>query len=239
MTVRGRENELESVRESTYRYSRAFELCTSRTDYYLPITNEEASENMDTDSGAAADLGGGDSGEEKDPFAQVQSDPLGNDAAGEVEETAEIQEGTLGGTGATLEELEPEAELAEAEAAEEDAPAAAEPEAEPEPAAAEPEPEASAVAEPEPPAPTGKVGTSEREYVVQRQDGKDDDGNREWVEVTRIKAANGEVALRQAYAALVPSDSEEAVTLVVIPAYFFHPKTVKAMAKVNRAIEIA
>lgn len=192
------------------------------------------------ESGAAANLGGGDTGEQNDPFAGVESDPLGD--ANEVAEAGVPQEGTLGGDGATLEDLGgaeeaeadpgPEAEQAEvgAEEPEPESPVAEQEDEVPEPKTARPDPDP----DPSP----GKVGTSEREYIVQRQAPDDDDGNPVWVEVLRITASNGEAALRSAYAELVPSESEAAVTLVVIPVHFFKPKTVRGKAKVNRAIEI-
>jgi hypothetical protein len=180
------------------------------------------------------DLGGGGEEEPKDPFATVPA---------EVGEDGEQDGATLGGEGATLEDLQAEQEEPAA-AGEEDLaadppplPSSEEPEPEPEPAAAEPEPAPAATEEPaeEPTPPTKKEGTAERPYTVLY---KAEDGN--WAEATDkpIKAANGEVALREAYASLVPADSEDSYTLVVIPVHYWKPKEVKAKKKISRAVEI-
>lgn len=182
----------------------------------------------------------------RDVFEDVEPDPLGGDDEPKPEETPA---GRLGGDGETLEELEQRAEepaepepTPEAEPEPVEEPVAEEPAAEEE-AEAAPESEAADAAEagkvePEPePAPspgTKKAGTADREYVVLQEVGK-----KEYKEVLEpIRAGNGEAAIREAYAKLVPGDSEDSVTLVVVPSHFWKPKTVKAKAKVNRAIEI-
>lgn len=204
------------------------------------------------------DLGGGDEGAapaSPDPFADVPADG----GAPEVEEAP----GALGGDGATLEELGEEEPLGEEEApinggAEEEggelpgAPvdplASDEP---PAPAAEEPAPAEGPPAEPEPtpePKPEaeksepkaasksgGKKGTAERTYVVLTRNGE---GHWEEVIDGGVKAANGESAMRQAYSELVEEDSDDALTLAVIPAHYWNPKTVQSKVKRDRAIEI-
>jgi hypothetical protein len=188
-----------------------------------------------------------------DPFAEIPADG--------GEETAE---GTVGGDGATLEELE-EAPLNAAEPApgeflEEP------PEAEPEPEAPEPAPEPEAkpepvetiensvaVAEPEPqdeakeqpvssdapePAKAKKAGSSVRHYTVLKANPDTGEWSEPFKKEGGIEAANGEIAIREAYNRLVPEDSAEQIELVVFPTHYWKPRKVGAATKVRRSVTI-
>lgn len=177
---------------------------------------------------------GGDEELKADPFADVPAD------AGDGEEAVE---GGLGGDGATLEDLAEEEGAPSPEPINGDegdpAPLPGEGEPEPEPVADEPEPAPEPEgqddqAEKAKPA-SKKAGTTERPYqvLVEIEAGH-------WQEALDgpIQAANGDVALREAYAALVPAESADPKTLVVIPVHYWKPREVKAKTKISRAVEI-
>jgi len=206
---------------------------------------------MSDEAAAAAedlDLGGGGEAGSPDPFKEVPAD-------GGLPQ-AEEAPGALGGDGATLEELgaeeEPPADEAPINGAEGDLPGAPvdplkpdddppAPDDEPDPAEESPaEPDPAPEPEPEPEKPkdakasSGKKGTAERIYHVLKK------GEGGWTEPipNGIKAANGEAALRTAYTQLVDEDSDDPLTLAVIPAHYWNPKTVQSKVKRDRAIEI-
>lgn len=242
--VRKLEDELEPQRKALgAKHSRAIETVTVRSDgYYEPEGEVSMSdENAELDLGAPPEPS-------PDPFAGVPAD------AGAEPEAAE---GTLGGDGGTLEDLEGgepinggEAELGE-EAAAADA-AAAEPEPEPQaaadpdqPAAAsEPEPQAKAQPasedeEGEPAKVEGKKsGSSTRHYAILMKN----EATGEWVEPFAdeggIEAANGEIAIREAYNRLVPEEEEKQIELVVFPTHYWKPRKVGMKAKVKRSVTI-
>lgn len=209
----------------------------------------------------------GTEGGSNDPFAGVEADPLGAPAEGSLGGDGETLEDLADGgapinggeepaPGEFLEEPEEgdgvisEEEASEAAAEEARAEAAtAEPEPDPAPPAAEPEPEP----EPEPQAAEGAkpdgdaepdkpkakaAGTAERQYTVLKSVAVGDDIH--WIEAVKggVRAANGEQAIREAYALLVPADSEEEIELSVIPAHYWKPRKVAAKAKVRRTVSI-
>lgn len=247
--VRAVEAEVEPLRKALgARFSRAYEVVSARSDgyYYIQQPTLGDSEQMNGDDNGGLDLGGAEEEVTKDPFAQVPADveaeqepegPSGLEELPAEEEPEPVAE-------PVSEEPDPDADPTPlpGEAAEpvEEEPVSTEPEPEAE-AEPEPEPEAEAAAaepgqtEPEPAKETNKQGTSERPYVilVENKDGGFDKATDE-----PVKATNGDVALRVAYAKLVPEDSEESKTLVVIPEHYFKPKVVKAKKKVSRAVEI-
>lgn len=193
-----------------------------------------------------------------DPFADVPADEGA---------PAEPAEGTLGGDGATLDELEeqplnaepqpgdfledPEAEPAEPEAepaAEEGAQPPVEPVETIEGAAAAQESESEPESEPAPEAkskpasgdaePAKKSGSSTRHYAILMKNPDTGEWSEPFAEEGGIEAANGEIALREAYGRLVPGDSEEQIELVCFPTHYWKPKKVGAKAKVRRSVTI-
>lgn len=210
---------------------------------------------MNDESVADMDLGGEGDGEEgapKDAFADIPADGgLGEQEPTAPEAVPPPPGESLGGDGAALgeeEELAPEeppingeeAALPEGQAADPlaDPPPAEAPTPEPEPEQpeSEPEPDSKPEAEAKKTAKGGgKKGTTERTYVVLQQ------GEHGWTEpiAEGIVASNGEQAIRKAYAQLVAEDSGDPITLAVIPAHFWSPKTVQAKVKHERAVEIS
>lgn len=140
-----------------------------------------------------------------------------------------------GGPG--YEETQHEAAAEAAAVLPEDAPEPAESPAEPEtPEPPLPEPPA----EPEPqPAEAAKKGSPTRTYFVLEQQTQDVDPEGEPVfrERTTVVAHNGEGALRKAYRKLF-GDSEEQVTMVVVPESMWKPKPVRGRTKADVSIDI-
>lgn len=226
--VRRLEDELEPQRKALgAKHSRAIETVTVFSDgYYEP----EGEVSM-SDENSELDLGAAPPEPAPDPFAGVEAD------AGAEPEPAE---GGLGGDGGTLEELEGgEAINGGAEPTEQ----AAEPEPEPEPevpasvAEAEvPKDElASADQEAEP---AKKSGSSTRHYAVLKKNPDTGEWQEPFAEEGGIDAANGEIAMRKAYARLVPPESKDQIELVVFPTHYWKPKKVGAKAEVKRSVTI-
>jgi hypothetical protein len=140
-----------------------------------------------------------------------------------------------GGPG--YEETQHEAAAEAAAVLPEEAPEPAESPAEPEtPEPPLPEPPA----EPEPPpAESAKKGSPTRTYFVLEQQTQDVDPEGEPVfrERTTVVAHNGEGALRKAYRKLF-GDSEEQVTMVVVPESMWKPKPVRGRTKADVSIDI-
>lgn len=241
--VRRLEDELEPQRKALgAKHSRAIERVTVNSDgYYEPEGDVSMSdENNELDLGAPPEPA-------PDPFAEVPAD------AGTEPEVAE---GTLGGDGATLEELEAEqagepingesgefleepAEAAEPEPVAEEKPEPVEsiehaepaPEAKPQPASED------AAAEPEK-VEAKKSGSSTRHYAVLVKNPETGEWKEPFSEEGGIEAANGEIAMREAYTRLVPEDSEDQIEMVVFPTHYWKPKKVGAKAKVRRSVTI-
>lgn len=227
--VRDLEDEIEPQRKAQgAKHSRAIERVTVNSDgYYEPEGEVSMSdENNELDLAAPPEPA-------PDPFAEVEAD-----AGAEPEEQAP-PEGTLGGDGATLEELEAEpinggAEPGEGEFLEDPEAATAEPEPEQSEAKAEPASEAEAA---EPKA-DKKSGSSTRHYAVLMKNPESGEWKEPFSEEGGIQAANGEIAMREAYSRLVPADSEDQIELVVFPTHYWKPKKVGAKAKVKRSVTI-
>lgn len=190
-----------------------------------------------SDENAELDLGAAPPEPAPDPFAEVEAD------AGAESEPAE---GTLGGDGGTLEELEGgepingAAEPAEflEEPPEADADGAAQDEPEPEPeAAAEPAPKGKPASD-DAKAEGKKTGSSIRNYAVLMRNAETGEWKEPFAEDGGIQAANGEIALREAYNRLVPEEEERQIELVVFPTHYWKPRKVGVKAKVKRSVTI-
>jgi hypothetical protein len=170
---------------------------------------------------------------------------------GEEEELPSDEQPINGGEGGLPQEQHDPLAVEEPSLAEEQSPPEPEPEPEPDP---EPAPEPQPEPEPEAEKPKaakaakakkggGKKGTTERTYVVLQKSTVEVVGGSEerWVEAMPegVVAANGEAALRKAYAQLVPEDNGDPVTLCVIPDHYWKPKTVQAKVRHERAVEIS
>lgn len=237
--VRDLEDEVEPQRKALgAKHSRAIERVTVHSDgYYDQQGVSMSDESNELDLGAPPEPS-------PDPFAEVPADA---GQTTEEEAAAAPAEGTLGGDGATLEELEQEAAPINA--------------AEPEPGEfleEPPESEAAAAAEPEPEAAAApaeakaqpasgdaaadaegkKSGSSTRLYAVLVKNPDTGEWKEPFAEEGGIKAANGEIALREAYGRLVPESSEEQIEMVVFPTHYWKPKKVGAKAKVRRSVTI-